>query len=224
MNKRSIGKKLFLIIVPGILITAALIFIPAWTLDFWQGWLFLASLFIPLICVMFYMLMHGRKLLEKRMNIKEKREPQAWIQTINAFLFVAMAVIAGLDHRFGWSNLNVETVVISDGLMLLGYYMFIRIMLYNEYASRTIEIQKGQKLISTGPYAVVRHPMYSAGIFFYLFIPLVLGSFWALIPILLFPLTLALRVIDEEKALAKGLKGYKRYMKKVKYRLIPLVW
>jgi len=210
--------------VPMMFVVAALVFVPAWTLEYWQGWLFLASLFIPMICVMFYMLKHERKLLEKRINPMERREPQAWIQTVNTVLFLAAMIIAGLDRRFGWSNIPVNGVIISDILMLAGYYMFIKTMLYNEYASRTIEIQKGQKLISTGPYAMVRHPMYTAGIFFYMFIPLVLGSTWALIPVLLFPVTLALRIIDEEKALIKGLKGYKQYMKKVRYRLVPLVW
>lgn len=224
MKRPGLTLRLLSIMVPMMFAVAALVFIPAWTLDYWQGWLFLASFFMPMICVMFYMLKYERKLLEKRINVKEKREPQAWIQTVNTLLFLAAMIIAGLDHRFRWSNLPVQWVIGSDVLMLTGYYMFIRTMLYNEYASRTIEIQKGQKLISTGPYAVVRHPMYTAGIFFYLFIPLVLGSAWALIPVALFPLTLALRIIDEEKALIKGLKGYKQYMKKVRYRLIPRVW
>jgi protein-S-isoprenylcysteine O-methyltransferase Ste14 len=224
MKKLSIEIRLLAIMVPMMIVVAALVIGPAWSLDYWQGWLFLASLYIPMLCVMVYMLMHERKLLEKRINPVEKREPQVWVQFINTFLFIAAMVIAGLDHRFGWSRLPVWAVFTSDAMMLAGYYAFIRIMLYNEYASRTIEIQKGQKLISTGPYAVIRHPMYTAGIFMYIFVPLVLGSLWALIPILMFPITLAFRIIDEEKALIKGLKGYRRYMKKVKYRLIPFIW
>ena len=213
-----------MVLLPMMLLVAALIFIPAWTLYYWQGWLFLVSFFLPMLFVMVYMLKYERKLLEKRINVKERREPQAWIQIMNTGLFIAAIIIAGLDHRFGWSNIPIQGVIISDLFMLIGYFMFIRTMLYNEYASRTIEIQKGQKLISTGPYAIVRHPMYSTGIFFYLFIPLVLGSLWAMIPVLMFPLTLSLRIIDEEKALIKGLKGYKKYMKKVKYRLVPFIW
>jgi len=221
------GKLLFKVsvtIIIGVILIAALIFIPAGTLNFWQGWLFLGTLFIPMICVMFFMFKYERRLLEKRINAKEKRPEQAWIQAVNTILVIVMAVIAGLDHRFSWSRMPVWSVLTSAVLMLAGYIMFIKIMLYNEYASRTIEIQRGQKLISTGPYAVIRHPMYTAGIFLYIFVPLTLGSLWALIPMLFLPFTLMLRVIDEEKALIKGLKGYKQYMKKVKYRLMPGVW
>jgi len=224
MKKLRIELRLLLILVPLMFLTAAFIFIPAGTLDYWQGWLFLATLFIPMLCVMFYMLKYERGLLEKRINPKEKRTEQAWIQIVNTILVIAMAVIAGLDHRLGWSRMPVWAVIASAVLMLAGYITFIKIMLYNEYASRTIEIQKGQKLVSSGPYAVIRHPMYAAGIFLYIFVPLVLGSLWALIPMLFLPFTLMLRIIDEEKALIKGLKGYKQYMKIVKYRLMPWVW
>ena len=223
-SKRSLEKRVLMILLPGIIFVAAFVFIPAGTINYWQGWLFLLTLFIPMFCVMFYMIKFQRKLLEKRLLVKEKREEQTFIQIINTFIFMAAMIIAGLDHRFGWTNVPVRVVIAADIAMLAGYVFFIRIMLYNEYASRIIEVQKGQKVIDTGPYAVIRHPMYAAGILMYLFIPMVLGSFWGMIPLLFIPIMLIFRLLDEEKALIKGLKGYKRYMRKVRYRLVPWVW
>lgn len=224
MKLGKLERRVLVLVSLSIAGVAAAVFIPAWTLNYWQGWLFLLTLFIPMFCVMFYMLKRQRKLLEKRVLIKEKREEQNLIQITNTFIFMITMVVAGLDHRFGWSNVPVRVVIASDMAMFAGYVLFIRTMLYNEYASRIIEVRKGQKLIDTGPYAVVRHPMYTTGILMYLFIPMVLGSFWGMIPILFIPVTLIFRILDEEKALIKGLKGYKRYMKKVKYRLVPFVW
>jgi protein-S-isoprenylcysteine O-methyltransferase Ste14 len=223
-SKQSLEKRVLMIVLPAVIIIAAFMFIPAWTLDYWQGWLFLLTLFIPMFCVMFYMIKFQRKLLEKRLLVKEKREEQKFIQIINTFIFMIAIIIAVFDHRFGWTNVPVWVVIAADMAMLAGYVFFIRTMLYNEYASRIIEVQKGQKVIDTGPYAVIRHPMYAAGILMYIFIPMVLGSFWGMIPLLLIPVTLIFRILDEEKALIKGLKGYKRYMNKVRYRLFPGVW
>ena len=224
MKLGSIIRKVSGIYIIGLVITAGLVFIPARTLDYWQAWLFLGCIFIPMLFVFLYMLKYDRKLLVKRVNVREKRGKQQYIQLINALLFVLMMGIAGLDHRFGWSFVPVPIVIASDAAMLISYCLFIKTMLYNEYASHIIEIQKGQTLIDTGPYAVVRHPMYSTSILMYMFIPSALGSYWAVIPFLLIPGLLAIRLLDEEKVLIKGLKGYKRYMKKVKYRIIPFVW
>ena len=224
MRKAKLELQVLRIVIPLMFIMGAMIFVPAWTLDFWEGWVFLFALFIPMFFVFVYMVRHERRLLEKRLNVKEKREEQKFIQLFNTFLFVASMIIAGLDHRYGWSHVPFWLVIASDMMMLTGYCFFIKTMLHNEYASRVIEVQKGQKIIDTGPYAVVRHPMYAAGILMYMFIPIALGSFWAMIPLLLLPVMLIFRLLDEEKALIKGLKGYKRYMKKVKYRLIPWIW
>jgi protein-S-isoprenylcysteine O-methyltransferase Ste14 len=206
------------------LIMGAILFIPAGTLDFWEGWLFFSALFIPMFFVFIYMIRHERRLLEKRLNVRERRKQQGLIQLFNTISFFASMMVAGFDRRYGWSNVPFWLVIASDATMLTGYYFFIKTMLHNAYASRVIEVQKGQKVIDTGPYAVVRHPMYAAGIFMYMFIPVALGSFWAMIPLLLIPVMLIFRLLDEEKAMIKGLKGYKRYMKKVKYRLIPGIW
>ena len=224
MKSSKFGLRVLSIVIPVMLIMGATLFIPAGTLDFWEGWLFFSALFIPMFFVFIYMIRHERQLLEKRLNIKERREEQKFIQLFNTFLFFLCMVIAGLDRRYGWSYVPFWLVIASDMMMLIGYYFFIKTMLHNEYASRVIEVQKGQKIIDTGPYAVVRHPMYAAGILMYMFIPVALGSFWAMIPLLLIPVMLVFRLLDEEKALIKGLKGYKQYMKKVKYRLIPWIW
>jgi protein-S-isoprenylcysteine O-methyltransferase Ste14 len=224
MKSSKLGLRVLRIVIPSIFIVGAMVFIPAGTLDFWEGWVFLFALFVPMFFVFIYMIGHERRLLEKRLNVKEKREKQKLIQLFNTILFVASMAIAGLDHRYGWSYVPFWLVIASDMMMLIGYYFFIKTMLHNEYASRVIEVQKGQKIIDTGPYAVVRHPMYAAGLLMYMFIPVALGSFWAIIPLLLLPAMLIFRLLDEEKALITGLKGYKRYMEKVKYRLIPGIW
>jgi protein-S-isoprenylcysteine O-methyltransferase Ste14 len=224
MKARNLELRVTLIVIPMMLFMAVLVFVPAWTLNYWQGWLFLATLFIPMFFVFLYMLKHYRKLLEKRINVKEKREKQGALQIFNTVLFFMLMVIAGLDRRFGWSQLPPYVSIVCAVVMFTGYMAFIKTMLHNEYASRVIEIQKGQKLIDTGPYAVIRHPMYASGMLMYIFIPLVLGSWWGEIPMLLIPVNLTIRLLDEERMLIKELKGYKRYMKKVKYRLIPWVW
>lgn len=224
MKAKNLSIRVFSIVIPLMFFMAAIVFIPAGTLDYWQGWLFLATFFIPMFFVFFYMLKYHRKLLEKRINVKEKRERQGFLQIFNTVLFFMLMVIAGLDRRFGWSQLPPYVSIVCAVMMFIGYMVFIKTMLHNEYASRVIEVQKGQRLIDTGPYAVVRHPMYASGMLMYLFIPLVLGSWWGEIPMLLIPVNLTIRLLDEEKMLIKDLKGYKKYMKKVRYRLVPYIW
>jgi len=224
MKKSGLELRLLLIYLSSIIGVSAIVITPAWTFAYWQGWLFLALFFIPMLIVGLYMLRFEKKLLKKRLDPREKRKPQQLIQSVNTLLFLVTMIIPGFDHRFGWSHVPVWLVLASDIIMLVGYLLFIRTMIYNEYASRTIEIQKGQKLISTGPYAVVRHPMYFTGIMMFMPMPIALGSVWALIPMAFLPVMLIFRILDEEKALIKGLKGYKSYMKKVKYRLVPHIW
>jgi len=224
VKKLSLELRVLRIYVLSVIAISVIVIMPASTLDYWQAWLFLAVFFIPMFFVGLYMLKFERPLLEKRINAREKRKPQVLIQLTNTLIFIITMVIPGFDHRLGWSHVPVWLVLAADAMMLIGYVLFIRTMFYNAFASRTIEIQKGQKLISTGPYAVVRHPMYAAGILMYIFMPLALGSVWAYIPLAFLPVMLALRVLDEEKALIKDLEGYEQYMKKVKYRLVPGVW
>jgi protein-S-isoprenylcysteine O-methyltransferase Ste14 len=163
-------------------------------------------------------------LLEKRINLNEKEREQKKYVRLSMILFVVAYVIPGLDFRFGWSNVPLWLVLVSLALMITGYILFIVVIIQNRYASRVIEIQHEQKLIDTGLYSVVRHPMYMAATILYLSSPLVLGSVYALIPMALLPFLLGYRIINEEKVLLKGLQGYEGYVNKVKFRMIPFVW
>lgn len=201
-----------------------LLFVPAGTLKYYNGWLFMAGLMIPMLFVMIYFYFTDPELLEKRINTKEKEDVQkAYIKLSIAF-YVGVYIIPGLDFRYNWSEVPLWLVLVSLALMISGYVMFIFVLLQNRYASRVVEIQNEQKLIDTGLYSIVRHPMYLAASIIYIPSALVLGSYVALIPMLLLPLLLAFRIKNEEKVLLKGLPGYDEYMKKVQYRMVPFIW
>ena len=201
-----------------------LIFLPAGTFRYFNGWLFMAGLLIPMIFALTWLIAKDPELLEKRVNLKEKEEEQKRYVKLSLLLFIIAYVIPGLDFRFGWSHVPLWLVIFSLVMMVSGYVMFMVVMMQNRYASRVIEIQQEQKVIDTGLYSVVRHPMYLAATVLYLFSALVLGSYYALIPMVVLPFLLAYRILNEEKVLINGLPGYDQYMKKVKYRLIPFVW
>ncbi|MFC1767291.1 methyltransferase family protein [Candidatus Margulisiibacteriota bacterium] len=224
MKKVNLGLRAALAIIFGVPVVGAMIFLPAWSFDYWEGWAFLEILFTPMAFFLAYMLKYKRELMERRLKMKEKRKTQANVQLFNMILFLTSITIAGLDNRFNWSPMPLSFKIFSQAMMFFGYLMFMKTMLHNEYASRVIEIQEGQKLVDTGPYAVVRHPMYTAAILMYIFIPLALGSFWAVIPLLFLPISIIIRIFDEEKALIDSLDGYADYMKRVRYRLIPYIW
>jgi protein-S-isoprenylcysteine O-methyltransferase Ste14 len=171
-----------------------------------------------------YLYTHDPSLLEKRINTSEKEKEQKSYVKLSLVWFIISFVLPGLDFRYGWSSVPLWLVLMSVVVMQFGYTLFILVMKQNSYASRVIEIQEKQKLIDTGLYAIVRHPLYLTASIIYISSPLILGSFYALIPIAFLPLMLAYRIINEEKILIDGLEGYKEYMKKVKYRLIPFVW
>ncbi|MFH0971610.1 MAG: isoprenylcysteine carboxylmethyltransferase family protein [Candidatus Micrarchaeota archaeon] len=200
------------------------LFLPAGSIDYWHAWLYCAILFIPMLFVVAYFLKNDPALLERRMHMREKERAQKKFVKIGYVIFLLGFIIPGLDYRFGWSNMPSELALFSDLMVLLGYIGFFLVMKENSYASRVIEVEKGQKVISTGPYAVVRHPMYAAILPLWLFTPLALGSYWALIPFLPIIPLLVYRLQNEEKMLLKGLGGYKEYCKKIRYRLIPYVW
>ena len=206
------------------LITGLLIFIPAGSLRFWNGWLFLAVLFVPWFFSIFYQGVKDPDLLKKRSNLKERDRTQMSIQVLSFIFYIAVLVIPGLDHRYGWSRVPVLLVWLSGAAALAGFIMCIIVMRQNSYASRVIEIQDGQKLIDTGLYSVVRHPMYLSLVIIFAFCPLVLGSFYGLIPAVFIPLLLVLRILNEEKVLREHLAGYREYTQKVRYRLIPHIW
>ncbi len=200
------------------------VFAPAGSLSYWNGWLFLAVLFLPMTIVLFFLLTKHRALLEKRLELREKEKAQKIYVILSLLWCVVTLALPGLDYRFGWSAVPLWLVVVAALIMLGGYILFITAMLQNSFASRIIEIQKGQQLIDTGLYGTVRHPMYMASLVLYLPIPIVLGSFYGLVPLLLLPPLLVYRLLNEEKVLRKGLPGYEEYTGRVRYRLVPGIW
>lgn len=208
----------------SLFIVSLLIFVPAGSIKFWNGWLFMGTLFIPMFFILIYLLAREPDLLTKRLKTKEKEKTQKAYQVLSIIVCLAAFIVPGLDFRFNWSEVPLSVVLISAVIMMSGYLMFFIVMKQNAFASRVIEIQSEQKLIDTGLYSLIRHPMYLAGIVLFVFAPLVLGSFYALIAMTFIPVLLVIRIKNEEKVLKEGLKGYDQYMKIVKYRLIPFIW
>jgi protein-S-isoprenylcysteine O-methyltransferase Ste14 len=210
--------------VGAALVMPALLYAPAGTLDFWQAHLFCASLFVPMLFVLVYLLIKDPELLDRRMRLKERDRPQAFFVKLSLLFFVVAFVVPGLDRRWHWSEAPVAVVLAADAVMLLGYALFIVVMRANTYASRVIEVAQGQKVIDAGPYSVVRHPMYVAAITMYLAMPLVLGSYWGLLAMAPLPALIAFRILNEERLLREQLPGYEEYTRRVRYRLVPFVW
>ncbi|MFH1443301.1 MAG: isoprenylcysteine carboxylmethyltransferase family protein [Candidatus Micrarchaeota archaeon] len=208
----------------AIIVFAAIFFIPAGTLDYWHGWLYMGVILIPMVFVVDYFFKHDPALLESRFRMKEKEREQKNVVKYGSLLYLLIFLIPGLDYRFGWSHVPAEAAIISNAVVLLSYISVFMVMKENSYLSRIVEIQKGQKVISTGPYAVVRHPMYTGVLMMFIASPLALGSYWALIPVAPIVPLIVYRLLNEEKVLLKGLRGYKEYCKKVRYRLVPFVW
>lgn len=208
----------------GLVLVAALLFIPEGTLSYPNGWLFLALLFIPMLFLGAVLFFKAPDLLEKRLNTKEKESTQKKVVSLSALQFMLSFLLAALDFRFGWSELPSVVVWIAAVVLLLSYGMYAEVMRENAYLSRTVEVQNNQKLIDTGLYGIVRHPMYSSTVLLFLSIPLVLGSLPAFVLMLPYPLLLVQRIRSEEALLEEGLPGYKKYKTKVKYRLLPFIW
>ena len=208
----------------GLLLVGLLIFLPAGTLAYPGGLLFLCLLFIPMLLMGIVMLARARDLLAKRLDAKEKQAAQKGVQSLAGLVFMAGFVLAGLDFRFGWSDVPLPVVIAASVIFLIGYGFYAEVMRENAYLSRTVKVEEGQTVISTGLYGIIRHPMYTASILMFLSIPLVMGSWYALIPFALYPALMVIRVLDEEKLLTAELEGYAAYKSKVKYRLIPFIW
>jgi protein-S-isoprenylcysteine O-methyltransferase Ste14 len=208
----------------AILALMALFFIPAGTLAYWEAWLYLAILFIPMLFVLFYLLRNDPELLERRMRFGEKEKTQKRVINLSLLWFLLAFIIPGLDFRFGWSSVPVIVVLVAALFVLLGYIMVFLVFRENTYASRVIEVAKGQKVIDTGPYAIVRHPMYIGAIVMYVLSPLALGSWWAVLFALPIIPLLVVRILNEEKVLSQDLPGYVAYCQKVRYRLLPGIW
>lgn len=199
-------------------------FLSAGTMKYYEAWAYLFTISMPMLIFGIYMFRHNPKFLERRMKTEEKRKEQKLIQKMAVLPFLLVYILPGLDKRFGWSDLPFSIALIGLALVLLGYLMILYVFMTNSYASRVVEVEKGQRVITTGPYALVRHPMYVGVIFFYGATPIALGSFGALIPFLLIIPILVFRVKDEEKELLENLAGYREYAQKVKYRLLPYIW
>lgn len=210
--------------ISGLILLGALIFIPAGTLHFWQGWVLLGALFIPMLIAGLVMVVKSPDLLRKRLNAKEKQEEQKTVVALSGLMFLATFIIAGLDFRFGWMPMPPALTWIAAAVFLFGYAMYAEVMRENAYLSRTIEVQEGQKVVDTGLYGIVRHPMYSATLLMFLSMPLILGSIPSFIITLTYLPLIHKRMNNEEKLLAEDLDGYQEYMQKVKYRLIPYVY
>ena len=208
----------------GILLVGALIFLPAGTLAFVKGWLLMGLLFIPMLIAGFVMLFKAPKLLAKRLDAKEKQGDQKLVVAMSGLMFVAGFVVAGLDYRFSWSRMPMAVTVASSVLFLLAYVLYAEVLRENAYLSRTVKVEEGQTVISTGLYGIVRHPMYAATILLFIMMTLVLGSWYAAIIFLAYPVLIVIRLSGEEKLLLKELPGYGQYREKVKYRIIPFIW
>lgn len=208
----------------GIILAGLLIFIPAGTTKYSNGWVLMATMFIPILFAGIIMMIKSPALLKKRLDLNETRTKQKVVVGLSALLFVAGFVIAGLNFRFKWSVLSDKIVVSAVIISLLAYIMYAVVLYQNKNLSRTIKTYENQKLIQTGLYGIIRHPMYFATIILFLSFPLILGSLYAFFVFLIYPIIIAIRIIDEEKLLEKELPEYSQYKKKVKYRLIPFIW
>ena len=216
--------KAVLFLLVGMLFVGVLVFLPAATLSFHNGWLLMGVLFIPMFIMGVVMYLKAPDLLGKRLNHKEKQGEQKAVVSLSALMFLCSFVVSGLDFRFGWSAMPKWLIVLSAVLFLAGYAMYAEVLRENAYLSRTVEVQAGQKVISTGLYGVVRHPMYSATLLMFLSMPLILGSWWGLIIQLVYPALIIVRLQAEERLLVQELDGYAEYRQKVKYRLLPGIW
>ena len=211
-------------IIAGFVAIGVLLFLPAGTFRYWNVWLFVAVLFVPMLFLGMLMLFKSPKLLEKRLDAKEKIDEQKWVVALSGIMFVAAFVVAGLNFRFSWHSLPDNMIWIGAGIFLFSYLIYAEVMRENAFLSRTIEIQENQKVIDTGLYGIVRHPMYSATLIMFLSIPLILGSLISFVIMLAYVPIIAIRMKNEEQLLESGLKGYKEYKHKVRYKVIPFIW
>ena len=211
-------------IVLGIFIVGLLIFVPANTLNFWNGWVFMGLLFIPMFIAGIVMMIKTPDLLKRRLDIKEKQGEQKVVVALSGLMFIAGFIIAGLNFRYNWIQIPNIVVIISSIVFLLSYILYAEVLRENQYLSRTIKVEKDQKVIDTGLYSIVRHPMYFSTIFLFLSMPLILGSIISFVIFLIYPFIIAKRIKNEEEVLEKELEGYKEYKNKVKYRMIPFIW
>ncbi len=208
----------------GLLLVGMLVFLPAGTLSYVGGWLFCGLLFLPMLLFGAVLLRFAPELLKKRLDAKETETAQRGVVAAAALIFIAGFVIAGLDFRFGWSHVPVWAVAAASVLLLLSYGAYVEVMRENAYLSRTVRVEDGQTVVDTGLYGIVRHPMYAATVVLFLSIPVVLGSWWSLVCFLFYIPVIVVRIRNEEALLLSFLAGYEDYCRRVRYRLLPLIW
>ena len=216
---KAISKYLF-----GVILVGILLFVPAGTFNYWNAWLFMIILFIPMFIAGILLLFKNPMLLKSRLDVKEKEKEQKQVILYSGLMFLAGFIIAGLNYRFSWITIPNIIVIFSSILFIISYILYAEVLRENTYLSRTIEVQENQKVVDTGLYGIVRHPMYSITLILFLTMPLVLGSIFSFILFLIYPFIISKRIKNEEKVLERDLKGYKEYKKKVKYKLIPFIW
>lgn len=216
---QAIGK-----FILGLFLLALLLFIPAGTLNYWNAWLLMGILFIPMFIAGIVLMFKNPELLKKRLTAKEKESEQKSVLLLSGLMFICGFILAGLDFRFKWLILPEWLSITAAVVFLLGYLLYAEVLRENTYLSRTVEIQENQKVIDTGLYGVVRHPMYLSTLLLFLSMPLVLGSLFSFIIFLIYPVIIIKRIKNEEQVLEKGLEGYSEYKKRVKYRLFPFIW
>lgn len=224
MDKGKLFDQAIVKFLLGVILLGVLLFLPAGSFAYWNAWLLMGILFVPMFIAGLVLMAKNPSLLQKRLDAREKEAEQKSVVALSGLMFLSAFIVAGLDWRFGWTNMPVWVVWIATGLFLLSYLLYAEVLRENTYLSRTIEVQEDQKVIDTGLYGLVRHPMYMATLVLFLSMPLVLGSLYAFLIMLVYIPIIAKRIRNEEKVLEKGLPGYKEYKQKVKYKVIPFIW
>ncbi|MBR2578265.1 MAG: isoprenylcysteine carboxylmethyltransferase family protein [Erysipelotrichaceae bacterium] len=222
--KKGLMKEAIIKFTAGIVLTGLLLFIPAGTVRWSNGWLFMGILFIPMFIAGIVMYFKDPELLRRRLNAKEKEKEQKDVISYSGIMFLAAFIVAGLDHRFGWTKLPHMLIIIACVIFLLSYLMFAEVLRENSFLSRTIEVKDDQTVVDTGLYGIVRHPMYTATVFLFLSMPLIMGSLPSFVIMLAYIPLIIKRIRNEEEVLEKELKGYREYKEKVRYRLLPYIW
>jgi protein-S-isoprenylcysteine O-methyltransferase Ste14 len=223
-EQNNLRKKIAVLLPAVFLVLGLIFFVPAGTCDYWEAWVYCAVLLVPFLFVLTWLLRTDPELLARRLRLSEKESAQKRIVSASGVLFFIGLLIPGLDHRYGWSDVPLGTVLAADALVIAGYTLIFLVFRENSFASRVVEVVPGQRVVSTGPYAVVRHPMYLGSSIMWLATPVALGSYWALPFFFFIPAVLVYRILNEEEVLLRELPGYREYMQNVRYRLIPGIW
>ncbi len=224
LTRRRLALMALVRIVAAFVILLGMLLFSAGTVGYWEAWAYMAVLFVPMTLALAYLLWNDPGLLERRMRMREREKEQGLVVKLGSLCYLLIFLLPGLDRRFGWSEVPVAAVVMADILFLLGYGLFVLVLKENSYASRVVEVEEGQRVVTTGPYAIVRHPMYGAVIAIFVATPVALGSWWAVLPALPLVALLVVRVRNEEQVLLKELEGYSDYSQVTRYRLVPGLW